>query len=46
MNTSIQLLVSEGPETDHSLAAQGHTFVGVISPNFSELHLFLDYSPP
>lgn len=40
MNTSIQLLVSGCTETDHSLAAQGHTFVGVIFPNFSELHLF------
>lgn len=40
MNTSIQLLVSEGPETDHRLAAEGHTFLGIISPNFSELHLF------
>lgn len=40
MNTSIQLLVSEGPESDHRLAAEGHTFLGVIAPNGGELHLF------
>lgn len=40
MNTSIQLLVSEGVDADHRLAAEGHTFLGVIFPGSHELHLF------